>query len=233
MKFINLPSLSLIVADVPERLRGSTRNRIRNACVGSNPAVCALLFFCSSRRGERMDGLRLSVGRFDLWKRRRQKKRKISKKKKKKKHHRHQNPSLISTHITKRGTRTRSLSLSFSLSRKSRSVSFPRFLDARKRVVFPAFFFSRARPHTPHARVVGRLPAQKEQKKRVKSSRRRGHARRVWPTRLERNARNECARTRFFYRWVSKRSRCVGGCRRPSKRRRRKKMMMMMMMTVV
>ena len=93
------------------------------------------------------------------------KKRKISKKKKKKKHHRHQNPSLISTHVTKRGTRTRSLSLSSCLSRKSRSVSFPRFLDARKRVVFPAFFFSRARPHTPHARVVGRLPAQKEQKK--------------------------------------------------------------------
>ena len=166
-------------------------------------------------------------GKFDLWKRRRQKKRKISKKKKKKKHHRHQNPSLISTHITKRGTRTRSLSLSFSLSRKSRSVSFPRFLDARKRLVFPAFFF-RARDHTHRTRerVVGRLPAKKNKKKRVKSSRRRGHARRVWPTRLERNARNECARTRFFYRWVSKRSRCVGGCRRPSKRRRRKKMMM-------
>ena len=169
-----------------------------------------------------------SVGRFlTFGKDEGKKKRKISKKKKeKKKHHRHQNPSLISTHVTKRGTRTRSLSLSSCLSRKSRSVSFPRFLDARKRVVFPAFFFSRARPHTPHARVVGRLPAQKEQKKRVKSSRRRGRARRVWPTRLERNARNECARTRFFYRWVSKRSRCVGGCRRPSKRRRRKKMMM-------
>ena len=172
-------------------------------------------------------------GKFDLWKRRRQKKRKISKKKKEKK-------NIIATKIhhllvrtSRKEVRERSLSLSSCLSRKSRSVSFPRFLDARKRVVFPAFFFSRARPHTPHARVVGRLPAQKEQKKRVKSSRRRGRARRVWPTRLERNAGNECARTRFFYRSVSKRSRCMGGCRRPSKRRRRKKMMMMMMMTVV
>ena len=173
-----------------------------------------------------MDGLRLSVGRFDLWKRRRQKKRKISKKKRKK--------NIIATKIhhllvrtSRKEVRERSLSLSFSLSRKSRSVSFPRFLDARKRLVFPAFFF-RARDHTHRTRerVVGRLPAKKNKKKRVKSSRRRGHARRVWPTRLERNARNECARTRFFYRWVSKRSRCVGGCRRPSKRRRRKKMMM-------
>ena len=174
-----------------------------------------------------MDGLRLSVGRFDLWKRRRQKKRKISKKKKKKKHHRHQNPSLISTHITKRGTRTLSLSLLFSLSKES--LGF--FSSVSRRAETPRFsrvFFSRARDHTHRTRerVVGRLPAKKNKKKRVKSSRRRGHARRVWPTRLERNARNECARTRFFYRWVSKRSRCVGGCRRPSKRRRRKKMMM-------
>ena len=183
-----------------------------------------------------MDGLRPmddSVGRFDLWKRRRQKKRKISKKKKEKK-------NIIATkihHLLVRTSRkeVRERALSSCLSRKSRSVSFPRFLDARKRLVFPAFFFSRARPHTPHARAMGRLPAQKEQKKtpsshpkRVKSSRRRGRARRVWPTRLERNARNECARTRFFYRSVSKRSRCMGGCRRPSKRRRRKKMMMMM-----
>ncbi len=60
----------------------------------------------------------------------------------------------------------RERALSSCLSRKSRSVSFPRFLDARKRLVFPAFFFSRARPHTPHARAMGRLPAQKEQKKR-------------------------------------------------------------------
>ena len=102
---------------------------------------------------------------FDLWKRRRQKKRKISKKKKKKK-------NIIATKIhhllvrtSRKEVRERSLSLSSSLSRKSRSVSFPRFLDARKRVDFPAFFFSRARPHTLHARVVGRLPAQKEQKK--------------------------------------------------------------------
>ena len=175
-----------------------------------------------------------SVGRFDLWKRRRQKKRKISKKKKKKKHHRHQNPSLISTHITKRGTRTRSLSPPVSLERVARFLFLG--FSTRGNASFFLLFFSRARPHTPHARAMGRLPAQKEQKKtpsshpkRVKkSSRRRGRARRVWPTRLERNARNECARTRFFYRSVSKRSRCMGGCRRPSKRRRRKKMMMMM-----
>ena len=163
--FINLPSLSLIVADVPERLRGSTRNRIRNACVGSNPAVCALLFFfVRLRRGERMDGCCDRWMRFNLWKRRSKKKRKISKKKRKKKHHRHQNPSLISTHVTKRGTRTRSLSLSSSLSRKSRSVSFPRFLDARKRVVFLAFFFARARPHTPHARWWVDYPRKKNKK---------------------------------------------------------------------
>ena len=170
---------------------------------------------------------------FDLWKRRRQKREKISKKKRKKKHHRHQNPSLISTHVTKRGTRTLSLSLLQSLSKESLGFfsSVSRRAETRR---FSRVFFSRARPHTPHARVVGRLPAQKEQKKqpssshqsvclRVKSSRRRGRARRVWPTRLERNAGNECARTRFFYRSVSKRSRCMGGCRRPSKRRRRKK----------
>ena len=124
-------------------------------------------FFCSSPSWGK-DGwlLRLmdSVGRFLTFGKDEGKKReKFRKKKRKKKHQRHQNPSLISTHVTKRGTRT--LSLSSCLSRKSRSVSFPRFLDARKRVVFPAFFFSRARPHTPHARVVGRLPAQKEQKK--------------------------------------------------------------------
>ena len=188
-----------------------------------------------------MDGLRPmddSVGRFDLWKDEGKKREKFRKKKRKK--------NIIATKIhhllvrtSRKEVRERALSLSSCLSRKSRSVSFPRFLDARKRLVFPAFFFSRARPHTPHARAMGRLPAQKEQKKtpsshpkRVKSSRRRGRARRVWPTRLERNARNECARTRFFYRSVSKRSRCMGGCRRPSKRRRRKKMMMMMMTVV-
>ena len=175
-----------------------------------------------------------SVGRFLTFGKDEGKKREKFRKKKKKK------KNIIATKIhhllvrtSRKEVRERSLSLSSSLSRKSRSVSFPRFLDARKRVDFPAFFFSRARPHTPHARVVGRLPAQKEQKKRVKSSRRRGRARRVWPTRLERNAGNECARTRFFYRSVSKRSRCMGGCRRPSKRRRRKKMMMMMMMMTV
>ena len=155
MKFINLPSLSLIVADVPERLRGSTRNRIRNACVGSNPAVCALLFFLFvSVVGKgwmvvATDGFCGTI--FDLWKRRRQKKRKISKKKKEKK-------NIIATKIhhllvrtSRKEVRERSLSLSSSLSRKSRSVSFPRFLDARKRLVFPAFFF-RARDHTHRTR---------------------------------------------------------------------------------
>ena len=143
---------------------------------------------------------------------RKKKKRKISKKKEKgKKIIATKNPSssLISTHTSRKRYAN---ALSPSLSRKSRSVSFPRFLDARKRAVFLAFF-SRA-THTARFRasekaVVGRLPAQKEQKKttiianqsvclRVKSSRRRGHARRVWATRLERNARNECARTRFY-----------------------------------
>lgn len=67
---------------------------------------------------------------------------------------------------SRKEVRERSLSLSFSLSRKSRSVSFPRFLDARKRLVFPAFFF-RARDHTHRTRerVVGRLPAKKNKKK--------------------------------------------------------------------
>ena len=174
-----------------------------------------------------------SVGRFLTFGKDEGKKREKFRKKKEKK-------NIIATKIhhllvrtSRKEVRERSLSLSSSLSRKSRSVSFPRFLDARKRVDFPAFFFfARATTHTARA-SGGRLPAQKEQKKRVKSSRRRGRARRVWPTRLERNAGNECARTRFFYRSVSKRSRCMGGCRRPSKRRRRKKMMMMMMMTVV
>ena len=168
MKFINLPSLSLIVADVPERLRGSTRNRIRNACVGSNPAVCALLFFLFvSVVGK---GWMVVATDGCLWddltfgKDEGKKREKFRKKKRKK--------NIIATKIhhllvrtSRKEVRERALSLSSCLSRKSRSVSFPRFLDARKRVVFPAFFFSRARPHTPHARVVGRLPAQKEQKK--------------------------------------------------------------------
>ena len=83
--FINLPSLSLIVADVPERLRGWTRNRIRNACVGSNPAVCALLFFVRLRRGERMDSCCMdSVGRFLTFGKDEGKKEKNFEKKKKK-----------------------------------------------------------------------------------------------------------------------------------------------------
>ena len=90
-----------------------------------------------------------SVGRFLTFGKDEAKKREKFRKKKEKKHHRHQNPSLISTHITKRGTRTRSLSPP--VSRKNRSVSFPRFLDARKRLVFLAFFFARATTHTARA----------------------------------------------------------------------------------
>ena len=144
---------------MPERLRGSTRNRIRNACVGSNPAVC-VFFFCSSRLVARhfffatpMDdyycGDDLTFGKKTKEKRKK-KKRKISKKKEKgKKIIATKNPSssLISTHTSSRKRYANALSPS--LSRKSRSVSFPRFLDARKRAVFLAFFF-RAR-HTPHA----------------------------------------------------------------------------------
>ena len=48
--------------------------------------------------------------------------------------------SLISTHTSRKRYAN---ALSPSLSRKSRSVSFPRFLDARKRAVFLAFFFAR------------------------------------------------------------------------------------------
>ena len=118
--FINLPSLSLIVADVPERLRGSTRNRIRNACVGSNPAVCALLFFCSSPSWGKDGWLLRPMDEIrPLEKTKAKKEKNFEKKKRKKKHHRHQNPSLISTHVTKRGTRTLSLSLLQSLSKES------------------------------------------------------------------------------------------------------------------
>ena len=153
---------------MPERLRGSTRNRIRNACVGSNPAVCALLFFFCSSPSWGKDGWLLrpmdSVGRFLTFGKDEGKKREKFRKKKKKKHHRHQNPSLISTHVTKRGTRTLSLSLLQSLSKESLGFfsSVSRRAETRR---FSRVFFSRARPHTPHARVVGRLPAQKEQKK--------------------------------------------------------------------
>ena len=179
-----------------------------------------------------------SVGRFDLWKRRRQKKRKISKKKKKKKHHRHQIHHLLVRTSRKRGTRTRSLSPPVSLERVARFL-FLGFSTRGNASFFPRFFFARATTHTARASGGSITRAKRTKKKtiiiaskRVKSSRRRGRARRVWPTRLERNAGNECARTRFFYRSVSKRSRCMGGCRRPSKRRRRKKMMMMMMTVV-
>ena len=151
--FINLPSLSLIVADVPERLRGSTRNRIRNACVGSNPAVCALLFFfVRLRRGERMDGCCDRWMRFDLWKRRRQKKRKISKKKKEKK-------NIIATKLhhllvrtSRKEVRERSLSLSppVSLERVARFL-FLGFSTRGNASFFPRFFF-RARDHTHRTR---------------------------------------------------------------------------------
>ena len=146
-------------------------------------------------------------------KRKKKKKRKISKKKRKGKkkssppkiHHHH---LLVRTHH-ERGTRTRSLLLSLERVARSLFLGF----STRGNAPFFSLFFSRA-THTARFRasekaVVGRLPAQKEQKKqpssshqsvclRVKSSRRRGHARRVWATRLERNARNECARTRFY-----------------------------------
>ena len=155
MKFINLPSLSLIVADVPERLRGSTRNRIRNACVGSNPAVCALLFFLFvSVVGKgwmvvATDGFCGTI--FDLWKRRRQKKRKISKKKRKK--------NIIATKIhhllvrtSRKEVRERALSLSppVSLERVARFL-FLGFSTRGNASFFPRFFF-RARDHTHRTR---------------------------------------------------------------------------------
>ena len=143
---------------------------------------------------------------------RKKKKRKISKKKEKgKKIIATKNPSssLISTHTLSRKRYANALSPS--LSRKSRSVSFPRFLDARKRAVFLAFFFARdthrtlSRERKGGGGSITRAKRTKKQPSshrsvclRVKSSRRRGHARRVWATRLERNARNECARTRFY-----------------------------------
>ena len=171
-------------------------------------------------------------GKFDLWKRRRQKKRKFSKKKKEKK-------NIIATKIhhllvrtSRKEVRERARSLLLSLSKES--LGF--FSSVSRRAETPrfsrVFFFARATTRTARASEWVDYPPKRTKKKRVKSSRRRGRARRVWPTRLERNARNECARTRFFYRSVSKRSRCMGGCRRPSKRRRRKKMMMMMMTVV-
>ena len=154
--FINLPSLSLIVADVPERLRGSTRNRIRNACVGSNPAVCALLFFFCSSPSWGKDGWLLrpmdSVGRFLTFGKDEGKKReKFRKKKRKKKHHRHQNPSLISTHVTKRGTRTLSLSLLQSLSKESLGFFSSVSRRAETRRFSRVFFFARATTHTARA----------------------------------------------------------------------------------
>ena len=157
------------------------------------------------------------VGRFDLWKKDEEGKKEeeeeknFEKKRKGKKkssppkiHHHH---LLVRTHH-ERGTRTRSLLLSLERVARSLFLGF----STRGNAPFFSLFFSRA-THTARFRasekaVVGRLPAQKEQKKqpsshrsvclRVKSSRRRGHARRVWATRLERNARNECARTRFY-----------------------------------
>ena len=156
------------------------------------------------------------VGRFDLWKKDEGKKeeeeeKNFEKKEKGKKIIATKNPSssLISTHTSRKRYAN---ALSPSLSRKSRSVSFPRFLDARKRAVFLAFFFARDTHRTLSRERKGgggSITRAKRTKKttiianqsvclRVKSSRRRGHARRVWATRLERNARNECARTRFY-----------------------------------
>ena len=174
-----------------------------------------------------------SVGSLTFEKDKGKKRKKFRKKKKEKK-------NIIATKIhhllvrtSRKEVRERSLSLSppVSLERVARFL-FLGFSTRGNASFFPRFFF-RARDHTHRTREWWvDYPRKKNKRKRVKSSRRRGRARRVWPTRLERNAGNECARTRFFYRSVSKRSRCMGGCRRPSKRRRRKKMMMMMMTVV-
>ena len=161
-----------------------------------------LLFFCSSQISSRdvfffstpMDDY--YVGRFDLWKKGRRRREKFRKKKKREKkssppkiHHHH---LLVRTHH-ERGTRTHSLLLSLERVARSLFLGF----STRGNAPFFSLFFSRA-THTARFRasekaVVGRLPAQKEQKKttiianqsvclRVKSSRRRGHARRVWAT---------------------------------------------------
>ena len=145
-------------------------------------------------------------------KRKKKKKRKISKKKKREK--KSSPPKIHHHHLLVHTSRKRyANALSPSLSRKSRSVSFPRFLDARKRAVFLAFFFARDTHRTlsrerkggggsiTRAKRTKKQPSSSSHQSvclRVKSSRRRGHARRVWATRLERNARNECARTRFY-----------------------------------
>ena len=73
------------------------------------------------------------------------------KKKRKKKHHRHQNPSLISTHVTKRGTRTRALSLLQSLSKESLGFFSSVSRRAETRRFSRVFFFARATTHTARA----------------------------------------------------------------------------------
>ena len=92
-----------------------------------------------------------SVGRFLTFGKDEGKKREKFRKKKKKKHHRHQNPSLISTHVTKRGTRTLSLSLLQSLSKES--LGF--FSSVSRRAETPRFsrvsFFARATTRTARA----------------------------------------------------------------------------------
>ena len=125
-------------------------------------------FFCSSPSWGK-DGWLLrpmdSVGRFLTFGKDEGKKReKFRKKKRKKKHHRHQNPSLISTHVTKRGTRTLSLSLLQSLSKESLGFFSSVSRRAETRRFSRVFFFARATTHTARA-SGGRLPAQKEQKK--------------------------------------------------------------------
>ena len=149
--FINLPSLSLIVADVPERLRGSTRNRIRNACVGSNPAVCALLFFCSSPSWGKDGWLLRPMDEIRPLEKTKAKKEKNFEKKRKK--------NIIATKIhhllvrtSRKEVRERSLSLSppVSLERVARFL-FLGFSTRGNASFFPRFFF-RARDHTHRTR---------------------------------------------------------------------------------
>ena len=87
------------------------------------------------------DDLTLEKRRRKKGRRRREKFRKKKKREKKIIATKNPSSSLISTHTSSRKRYANALSPS--LSRKSRSVSFPRFLDARKRAVFLAFFFAR------------------------------------------------------------------------------------------
>ena len=148
--FINLPSLSLIVADVPERLRGSTRNRIRNACVGSNPAVCALLFFCSSPSWGKDGWLLRPMDEIRPLEKTKAKKEKNFEKKRKK--------NIIATKIhhllvrtSRKEVRERALSLLLSLSKESLGFFSSVSRRAETRRFSRVFFFARATTHTARA----------------------------------------------------------------------------------